>query len=235
VIRHTVVHGVKLETDRDRIALHVEGSAIFASTKAGPQAFEPETAAAFRAAVAGDPEGCVIDLGAYTGLYSIMADRAGAAEVVAVEPNEAAFRRLVRNLLLNGALRVCPVLAAAGARTGESTLRIGDERLGICSTGKLDGIAGAGRPVHVLTVDAMEERSPRRVSVIKIDVEGHELAALQGARATLERDRPVLFVEVESASGGDRTAPVLDYLRTLGYRPGPRLDGRNMAFTMGDG
>ncbi len=60
-----------------------------------------------------------------------------------------------------------------------------------------------------------------RVDVIKADVEGAELAVLQGARATLERFRPRILCEIEDRHlhrYGKRPADVVEFLAELGYR-----------------
>jgi hypothetical protein len=58
---------------------------------------------------------------------------------------------------------------------------------------------GAAMPAIVL--DDLQDRSEprRRVAVIKIDVEGMELAVLRSAERTIGRDRPVLYVEISIA------------------------------------
>jgi FkbM family methyltransferase len=56
-----------------------------------------------------------------------------------------------------------------------------------------------------------------RIAAIKIDVEGHERAVLEGARATFERDRPFVMVEE-----GNRDHPVAEFLESFGYEYGER-------------
>jgi FkbM family methyltransferase len=71
--------------------------------------------------------------------------------------------------------------------------------------------------VPVTTLDAFfaKHRAP---NLLKIDVEGHELAVLEGARHTLESHRPSLLIECEARhrSDGD-VRPVFDLLQSLGY------------------
>jgi FkbM family methyltransferase len=217
----TVVHGVELRTERDRIALYVESGR-------GP--YEPETVAAFVEAIENDPHGCVIDVGAYTGLYSMLAVRAGAHEVITLEPNPGGFQRLHENLTRFYASTKTYVdwivrRWAASSEPGFGRMKIDDEAKGICSTGKL--VLDPAGDVEVVRIDDLDRRRP--VSVIKIDVEGHELAALSGAAVTLATEAPVLFVEVHSGSGGDRTEPITRFLAGFGYEGQP-LDERNMAF-----
>lgn len=214
----TRVHSVELRTERDRIALFVESGR-------GP--FEPETVAAFVAAIKENPSGTVYDIGAYTGLFTILALKAGAAEVIAIEPNPAGVQRLAENVARArvDTRRLRVLQAAASAFPGQGVLEITDETKGICSTGKL--IGGVNGPVKVVSLDRLAPR--HRVSVIKLDVEGHELFVLSGAAATLERYRPLIIAEVDSGSGGNRTEIVSEYLSHFGYRGRP-VDGRNMIF-----
>jgi len=53
------------------------------------------------------------------------------------------------------------------------------------------------------------------VSMMKIDVEGHELDVLRGARETIQKWRPTLWVEIFNFS----TNPVVEFLmKDLGYK-----------------
>src|SRR5262249_35163697 len=67
------------------------------------------------------------------------------------------------------------------------------------TTNDLDGLAVATRELPVAMLDDFELKD---VGVIKIDVEGHELAVLRGAAKTLEREKPSLIVEIVERRNG---------------------------------
>jgi FkbM family methyltransferase len=72
--------------------------------------------------------------------------------------------------------------------------------------------------VDVTTLDTFFAQQGRPPSFLKIDVEGHELAVLQGARHILEDHRPVLLIECEARHRPDGDVrPVLDLLKLHGY------------------
>jgi FkbM family methyltransferase len=211
------IHGLKMLAEGDQVVSWCNGHG---------RAFEPETVAAFVAAVKADPA-CVIDVGAYTGLFTLLAHRAGATEIVAVEPNQKSCTRIRENANLNGC-NLTLIEAAASDAEGAGYVEVRDAaRTGLSSLTKVTTDTTA-QPAVMRTVDSIAQG--QRVSVMKIDVEGHELRALRGAHHTLAHDHPTLLVEVNSGNGGDRTAEVAEYLGALGYDAGQVIDGRNMLY-----
>ena len=150
------------------------------------------------------PDGVAVDVGANVGLYASVLARQS-AEVLAVEPNPDLARYLSR---------VCPpnvrVLAFALSDTPgvTATLRIPARADGLEITG-LATIEPGNRfvgspvaawrevPVATETVDNLCAMHAL-VTVIKIDVEGHENAVVRGAVGTIERCRPAFMIEVEA-------------------------------------
>nr|DAU83266.1 MAG TPA: methyltransferase, FkbM family [Caudoviricetes sp.] len=57
----------------------------------------------------------------------------------------------------------------------------------------------------------------RDVDLIKIDVEGHELAVLQGAEHTILRNRPVLFMEILNSTPFETRKAILDLMIEWNY------------------
>lgn len=146
-----------------------------------------------------------IDGGANDGIYSLFAAKRVAPEgtVIAVEPSSREYDRLRANVRLNAA-SVIPIKAALGALPGEATLAIaesgheGQNTIGEAVSNPKIGTDRHER-VRVLTIDELvEDHSPERVDVIKLDVEGSEVEALLGATDTIERHRPIVLLEAEA-------------------------------------
>jgi FkbM family methyltransferase len=69
-----------------------------------------------------------------------------------------------------------------------------------------------------IAVIRLDDLDLKEVDLIKIDVEGHELEVLEGAKYTILRDKPLLFIEIEQRHllGKDITS-ILKYICDLGY------------------
>jgi FkbM family methyltransferase len=157
-----------------------------------------------------DPAGIALDVGAWYGPWTYWLSKR-VEQVIAFEPNPAVASTLRGWVGPNVEVREEAVSARA-------------ERLHLAVTGKHRSEEGRSyidlteQADHLVDVQAvtLDELGLERVRLVKIDVEGHELAALQGATDLLERCHPVLVVEVESRFGEPR--PVFDLLTSLGYR-----------------
>lgn len=158
----------------------------------------------------------VVDVGANIGTHTVyFARKVGpGGRVIAVEPQAFAYGLLAANVAQNGLGNVTLVRAAAGAEPGTAQVPIVDPKrarnFGAVAVGA-DG-RGATEAVPATTIDALELPA---CAVLKIDVEGMEVEVLAGARRTIERCKPVVFVENNTVA---RSAEVLAAVRALGYR-----------------
>ncbi|MDE2200307.1 MAG: FkbM family methyltransferase [Rhodospirillales bacterium] len=159
-----------------------------------------------------------IDVGAHLGDYTFFMRR-HAAGCVAFECNPALVAHLRRRFAGSIDLRA----DAVSSQAGTATLRIPREvdtglgRATIESANPLDRDFSGFDLVTVRTV-TLDEAVNRPVGLIKIDVEGHEMAVLHGAARILRDDKPNLIVELEDRHAPGCTAAAFEFLGQLGYR-----------------
>lgn len=176
---------------------------------------DPECALMETAVSAG---GVVVDLGANIGAFTVpLAKKAGpAGRVYALEPQRLVHQLLASNVALNGLMNVHALQMAVG-RTDEAAVWMESPDLatdGLLNLGAVAAQHGAGpmrEPVRCTSVDALDLAG---VDLIKVDVEGLEVEALQGAQRTIVRDRPVLYVEDNADDGNPE---LLRRIEELGY------------------
>ncbi len=148
------------------------------------------------------PGGVALDIGANIGFYTVpLAVRLqGLGGVVhAFEPLAANHERLLENVALNGATAAARVWhSALGSSDGMVAL---EPELG-APTGNaasypVSGAAPGRELAPLTTVDVFAAReSLERCDLVKIDVEGGELAVLRGSDELLARCRPLVVLEL---------------------------------------
>jgi FkbM family methyltransferase len=178
----------------DRLKLLFVPGAIYYPRKLRSEQAKGEPEIRILPKLFGNRDGMAIDVGANRGIFSFLL--AGMFKrVVAFEPNPdlAAFAER----MLPGNVEVRRI--ALGAATAPGQLRIPVDKHGreahLIATLAKSISAPLARTVEVdvTTLDNVETESVR---FIKIDVEGTEMDVIEGARATIARDRPILLVEL---------------------------------------
>lgn len=143
-----------------------------------------------------------VDVGANVGGFSVRAAKKG-MKVIALEPQKEVRRVLLTNAALNDVeVKVFPYA--------------------VSDTDGLVKLEGAGGTAHVsdsgdkaVSAVRLDSVIKEPVDLLKIDVEGHELAVLRGARELLRSSRPDVYLEQHIRVAGSERC--LDYLRSLGY------------------
>jgi FkbM family methyltransferase len=183
--------------------------------------YERHTRTLFREAV--EPGMRVLDLGANIGYYSLLAaDAIGATGAVyAFEPDPSNCRFLRHNLALNGLAGRARISPQAVADYSGTMRFVADPGNSLLSSSVLASADGDAIEVECTTVD---DALPvdESIDVVKLDVEGAELAALAGMQRTLARSqRLVMFVECcphAVAQAGGSVAQVLEVLEGNDFR-----------------
>lgn len=163
-------------------------------------------------------EGCdvFVDVGANIGLYTVRVGMAGLARrILAFEPDARNRCQLSANLLLNGLAEWVEIRAeAVSDQAGEVAFAPAEAN----STGRSRVMEAGALRVAATTLDAELPGRDLRVFV-KMDIEGHEIAACRGMAGVAARHR--LFLQVESFAGNLPALTAL--LAGMGLRPVQRI------------
>ncbi len=165
----------------------------------------------------------ILDIGANIGNHSVYwAAKANAKRIYSFEPVQDTFKILEKNIQIN-----------------ELTDKVRIYNMGL-SNEKINGSISHYDPKNIgatsikqdlngnLVLDKLDniEIEEDAIDFVKIDVEGHELEVFQGARETLTKYRPTIFVE----TFWDKRPKVHEYLTSLGYRLEKSFVGENYLY-----
>lgn len=180
-----------------------------------------------------DPGDTALDLGANFGVYTrVLSDLVGpAGRVVSVEPMPHTFGILSHNIRSLGMTNVKAVNVAVSDREATVTMEVpkytsssaGEDYYQARIVGDEGGAAGTDNRrvrVRAVTLDGIADGLDR-VTFVKCDVEGHELACIAGSESLLRRHRPAWLIEVSEdpdvpGSSGSR---LFELLRDESYEP----------------
>ncbi len=147
-----------------------------------------------------------VDIGVYRGVYSLKLSQ-NFNQIHAFEPNPLLFpylnnnlKKIIKNINLYN--------LALSDKSGETELKLpvrSDSifkdnieelyQLGAASIHPENEFENFEK-VHV-KVDKLDNILIKNIGFIKIDVEGHELEVIEGARETIVKDKPILLIEIE--------------------------------------
>ncbi len=169
----------------------------------------------------------VIDCGANIGVHTVewAIAMTGWGTVTAIEAQERVYYALAGNIAINNCFNATAIHAAVSGQSGVMRIPTPDY-LRPASLGSLelkptaapeaigqaiDYSDAALTPVRMI---ALDDLAPARVDLIKIDIEGMEMEALEGAQKTIAAHRPLLIVESVKVNGQALAA----WLAALGYK-----------------
>jgi FkbM family methyltransferase len=168
------------------------------------------------------PGSTVLDVGANIGIYTeFLAALVGpSGRVIAFEPEPRNVERL--RAATGGRRQVTVVHAGVGPRSGTLRLFVADDLNVDHRTYETDDPDRRVIEVPAVALDDYLKNQGGRVDVVKMDIQGAEIGALQGARRLLERpDAPTLLLEYWPhglRAAGVAPESLLTLLAEAGYR-----------------
>jgi len=160
----------------------------------------------------------VVDVGANIGLFSlILSDLVGASgQVFSFEPIPMLHKKLVDNINLNRINNVKTIESGIGDKESEIEIFLNPEQSGLSSAVAKPSSNYVTQKIKLTSLDKFFMSRKEKISFIKIDTEGYEPQVLLGAKELIERDKPIIYIEL----GGDHqqtSSESLKILKELNY------------------
>jgi len=164
------------------------------------------------------PGDAIIDGGAYTGHFSLMASKLVGAKgkVIAFEPDEDNYKTLLSNIKLNKAKNITAVKKGLWSK---------DDKLVFCSESSKgssfckDGRGSKGLKVPVTSIDSeLRRRKVKKLDFVKMDIEGAEIKAVEGSKEIMKKSKPKMAIASYHVVDGKKTYIALEkLLKKLAY------------------
>lgn len=132
--------------------------------------------------------------------------------VFAFEPNPLMYKCALQTILLNNLTNVSLYKQALGENNCKSSLKNIDET-GL-EMGPRSEI-GEGVRIDMVKLDGFFEE---KIDLIHLDLEGYELEALKGAKELIEKDKPIIVLEIDT-----RAVDYNNFMRSINYEPYKQL------------
>ena len=174
----------------------------------------------------------VFDLGANVGVWTVLMNRANPqARVHSFEPNPATHALLERNIKQNDCSNVRLNLAAVSDTAGQLNFQVPPNASifgRVAPVAKGTDVEGRFSNANSFVVPSVrlneycKAQSITKIDFLKIDIEGHELAALRGIESFLSQQRiKAIYIETIKANHdrmGTRFSDLLGFISDCGYR-----------------
>lgn len=170
----------------------------------------------------------VLDVGSNLGYYLLLAARAvgSSGQVLGFEPASDVYAILERNVARSGQKNIQIFPWAVGAQNG--TVEFYESEIpnwgSLVHSDQL--LPSRTSVVPMKKLDSLLDEFPGfHPNVLRMDVEGGELMALEGAQTIMRKFKPCLFIEFHNfASGWDANREAILKLRDIGYSSGTLID-----------
>ena len=163
----------------------------------------------------GERRRTVIDGGAHIGLWALQFQH-HFQNVIAFEPVPTNFECLEKNIAEHWKTEAKLQLNCAALSDKDATISLNTSKStkSYAWTALLDDDARESYDTIEVPCHRLDTFNLQNVDLIKLDVEGHELEALQGAIETIKRYKPIVLIEDKHVKG----RPACNYLEELGMR-----------------
>ena len=156
----------------------------------------------------------VLDVGANQGIFTVAFSKLTGpnGKVLSIEPFDKMVKLIKSNILINSLANIKILTTVVSDKEGSESLDFGG---GIVSASIVRNFSKNSKiAIKATTIDTIT-KDFNKINFIKLDIEGAELKALNGAKQTLHNDKPILSIEVDSNSFDE----INEFLKPFGYEP----------------
>ena len=164
-----------------------------------------------------------LDLGANIGYYALLESNiiGNSGKVIAIEPSPDNFEKLIQNLNLNCIKNVIPFNIACGDKNGEIPFLV-SKKSNLCTIIDKNYVKKSSDNIIDVPIkkidDFLNENKIEKVDFVRMDVEGYEGHIIKGMQKTLDKNKPILHIEVHRQFMSDnQTRELLDEFQKRGY------------------
>lgn len=170
-----------------------------------------------------------IDVGANKGDFTLLAARltGPSGRVISIEPEPENRSILRRSIELNDYANISVLQVALSDRDGTADLQIGSTSGSHTLSPEFNGLRAVSVPTRTLDAVVADHRLAS-VDMIKIDVQGLELAVLRGAEQTLKAN-PRIMLLLDLPKQDEKRRAIAQYLAPFSFTYFP--DGNELAPT----
>ncbi|MFO7795235.1 MAG: FkbM family methyltransferase [Promethearchaeia archaeon] len=130
-----------------------------------------------------------LDCGAYMGDSALVFEKdCNASRIYSFEPVPDNYKYLLDLIALNNLKKVIPIKKGLGEVSGRKSY----SALGFCSRISENG----NEEMEIITIDDFVLENKIKVGLIKMDLEGYEMEALNGAKYTIRKNKPILLISI---------------------------------------
>lgn len=138
-------------------------------------------------------EAVILDIGANIGNHSLyFCKKCKAKRIIAFEPVKETYAILKRNIELNG---LDGIITACNFGLSNENMSAEIKKYTMSNIGATSIEKKADGTLRVMRLDDYDFSQIQQIDFMKIDVEGHEILALEGAKETIKKYSPVIFIE----------------------------------------
>jgi FkbM family methyltransferase len=138
----------------------------------------------------------IIDVGGFIGDSALILSEYTDRNVHIFEPVTELHSLLLKTVEMNGLKNVVINKSALGAECCELSINIAGDNSTLCTNDHVKSYNCKQEVVKVTTLDSYVQEYNLEVGLIKVDIEGFEQKFLEGARFTIESQKPVLMMSI---------------------------------------